>query len=83
MPVTETTAFHHDITCPCIVYPLIPNFNIVKVGYTGGIVFFLQNIDCGYSLNHLCVADIFQLKIIKFYGLQLLKFSVYCMSMFS
>ena len=41
-------------TCPCNVYPLIPHFHIVKVGYAGVYLFFLflhQNIDCGYSLE--------------------------------
>ena len=42
------------ITCPCNVYPLIPHFYIVKLGYAGVYLFFLfllQNIDCGYSLE--------------------------------
>ena len=44
------------IACPCIVYPLIPQFYIpvVKLGFTGVYHFFLflvQNIDCGYSLE--------------------------------
>ena len=47
---------HHCITktCPCNVYPLIPHFYIVKLGYAGECLFFLfllQNIDCGYSLE--------------------------------
>ena len=34
--------------------PLIPHFNIAKLGYAGVYLFFLfllQNIDCGYSLE--------------------------------
>ena len=41
-------------TCPCKVYPLKPQFYIVKLGYAGVYLFFLfllQNIDCGYSLE--------------------------------
>ena len=41
-------------TCPCNIYPLIPHFYIVKLGFTGVYLFFLflvQNIDCGYSLE--------------------------------
>ena len=51
----------HQKTCPCNVYPIIPHFYIVKLGYAGVYLFFLfllQNIDCGYSLeppqNNLC-----------------------------
>ena len=42
------------ITCPCNVYPLIPHFYIVKLGFAGVYLFFLfvlQNIDFGYSLE--------------------------------
>ena len=42
------------IACPNNVYPLIPHFYIVKLGYAGVNMFFLfliQNIDCGYSLE--------------------------------
>ena len=43
--------------CPSNVYPLIPHFYEVKLGFTGGIPFFLlfllQNIDCRYSLDPL------------------------------
>ena len=41
-------------TCSCNVYPLIPHFYIAKLGYAGVylfFLFFLQNIDCGYSLE--------------------------------
>ena len=41
-------------TCPWKVYPLIPNFYIAKLGFTGIYLFFLflfQNLDCGYSLT--------------------------------
>ena len=41
-------------TCPCNVYPLIPHFYIVKLGYTRVYIFFfflILNIDCGYSLE--------------------------------
>ena len=41
-------------TCTCNVYPIKPNFPIVKLGYAGVLQFFLvllQNIDCGYSLK--------------------------------
>ena len=45
-------------TCPYNEYPLKPQFYIVKLGYAGVYLFFLvlfllQNIDCGYSLNRL------------------------------
>ena len=51
-----TNLIIHSIrkTCPCNVYPLIPHFCIVKLGYAGVYLFFLyllQNIDCGYSLE--------------------------------
>ena len=39
----------------CNMYPLIPHFYIVKLGYAGVRLFFLfllQNIDCGYSCTH-------------------------------
>ena len=43
------------ITCPSNVHPLIPHFYIAKLGYAGAYLFFLifllQNIDCGYSLE--------------------------------
>ena len=42
------------ITCPCNVYPLKPHFYIAKLGFVGVYLFFLffiQNIDCGYSLE--------------------------------
>ena len=38
----------------CNVYPLIPHFYVVKLGYAGEYLFSLfsfQNIDCGYSLK--------------------------------
>ena len=41
-------------TCPCNVYPLEPHFYIEKMRYAGVdlfFLFFLQNIDCGYSLE--------------------------------
>ena len=41
-------------TCPCNLYPLIPNFYIAKLGYAGVCLFFLfliQNIECGYLLE--------------------------------
>ena len=41
-------------TCPCNIYPLKPNFYIVKLGYAGVYLFFLfllQNIYCWYSLE--------------------------------
>ena len=41
-------------TCPCNIYPLKPHFYIVKLGFAGVylfFLFFLQNIDCGYSLE--------------------------------
>ena len=41
-------------TCPCNMYPLIPHFYIVKVEYAGVylfVLFVLQNIDCGYTLE--------------------------------
>ena len=40
--------------CPCNVYPLEPHFYIAKLGYAGVSLFFLQNIDCGYSLEPPC-----------------------------
>ena len=45
--------FHHAI-CPCYVHPLIPHFYIVKLGFAGVYIiflFWLYNIDCGYSLT--------------------------------
>ena len=42
------------ITSPCDLYPLTPQFYIVKLGCTGVYIFFLifaQNIDCGYTLE--------------------------------
>ena len=42
-------------TCPCKVYPLEPHFYVAKLGYAGVylvFLFLLQNIDCGYSLEH-------------------------------
>ena len=41
-------------TCPCNVYPLEPHFYIGKLGYAGVyifLLFLLQNIDCGYTLE--------------------------------
>ena len=41
-------------TCPCNEYPIKPKLYILKVGYAGVylfFLFFLQNIDCGYSLE--------------------------------
>ena len=41
-------------TCPYNVYPLEPHFYIAKLGYAGVylfLLFLLQNIDCGYSLE--------------------------------
>ena len=35
----------------CDVYPLIPQFYIVKLGYTGVYLFLIQNIHCGYLLE--------------------------------
>ena len=29
------------ITCPCDLYPLIPHFYIVKLGFTGVYIFYL------------------------------------------
>ena len=37
-------------TYRCNIYRLIPHFYIVKLGYAG-VYQFLQNIDCGYSLE--------------------------------
>ena len=40
---------HHDN-----VYPIVPHFNIVKLGCIGVYLFFLfliQNIECGYPLE--------------------------------
>ena len=40
--------------CPCNVYPLEPHFYIEKLGCAGVylfVLFLLQNIDCGYSLE--------------------------------
>ena len=48
------TLQHVTKTCPCNVYPLKPHFYIVKLGYAGVYLFFLfwlQNIDSGYSLE--------------------------------
>ena len=50
MPKTE----RNRKTCPCNVYPHIPLFYIVEMGFTGvyvSFLFLLQNIDCGYSLE--------------------------------
>ena len=50
----KNMSVHIRKTCPCKVYPLIPLFYIVKLGYAGVYLFFLfllQNIDCGYSLE--------------------------------
>ena len=46
-----------SITCLRNVYPIIPHFYkyIVKLGYTRVyliVLFVLQNIDCGYWLEH-------------------------------
>ena len=44
-------------TCPCDVYPLEPHFYIETLGFAGAYLFlfffffWLQNIDCGYSLE--------------------------------
>ena len=41
-------------TCLYNVYPLKPNFYIVKLGFAGVYIIFLisaENIDCGYSLE--------------------------------
>ena len=43
-------------TSPCNEYPLTPHFYIVKLGFTGGISYFLilalkHTVDCGYSLE--------------------------------
>ena len=41
-------------TCPCDEDPLTPQFYMVKFGFTGEyiiLLFLLQNIDCGYSLE--------------------------------
>ena len=41
-------------TCPYNVNPLSPHFCIVRLGYAGVylfLLFLLQNIDCGYSLE--------------------------------
>ena len=46
--------------CPCIEYPLIPYFYIVRMGFAGVYLFFLfllQNIDCGYSLPTIYVLE--------------------------
>ena len=42
------------ITCLCNEHPLTPHFYIEKVGFTRVylfLLFLLQNIDCGYSLE--------------------------------
>ena len=46
--------FHQEKTYPRNVYPLKPNFSIVKMGFAGVYLFFLfliQNIICMYSLE--------------------------------
>ena len=43
-----------NTTCPYNEYPFIPNFYIVKLGFTGVYIIFLfllLNIVCGYSLE--------------------------------
>ena len=41
-------------TCPCNIYPLEPHFYTAKLRYVGVylfVLFLLQNIKCGYSLE--------------------------------
>ena len=50
---------HITKTYPCNVYPLEPHFYTAKLGYAGVpvylfLLFLLQNIDCGYSLELPC-----------------------------
>ena len=52
--LTQTFLFFITKTCLYNFDPLKPHFYIVKLGYTGYILFFivlLKNIDCGYSLE--------------------------------
>ena len=54
MPILESIYIMK--TCLCNVYPLEPHFYIAKLVYTGVylfLLFLLQNIDCGYSLERL------------------------------
>ena len=53
-PFSSNCSRYIRITWPCNVYPLIPHFYLVKLGYAGVYLFFLfllQNIDCVYSLE--------------------------------
>ena len=60
MNLVNALTFRPDIenirkTCPCNEYPIKPHFYIVKLGGNAGVhlffIFFIQNIDCGYSLE--------------------------------
>ena len=37
----NTRKFNIMLTSPCNVYPLIPHFYVVKMGFTGAYIFFL------------------------------------------
>ena len=43
LPITggRTCTNHIRITCPCALYPLTPNFYIVKLGFTGVYIIYL------------------------------------------
>ena len=75
---------------------LNPHFYIVKLGFAGVyliFLFFIQNIHCGYSLEHVPTMyvlrknakniNFFAGEIFSFYGEKLKIISVYCMGIFS
>ena len=53
-------------SCPYNVYPFIPHFYIVKLGYTRVYIFFLfliQNIDSGYFLMKFSILTALKLSV--------------------